>query len=121
MYEGIIAVLAPQYAEDPRMQYAIQLAITEVNLNHCYYDRVVVLLAAHMLEISGRAGAGGPVTSRSEGGLSISFGTGQNSSGSLGDTGYGREVDRLNRLCYGMSARTGWLNGDATAIGGPLT
>ena len=112
MYEGIIAVLAPQFVDDPRMQYAIELANDEVNPSHCYHDKVVVLLAAHMLEMGDRAGVGGAVTSKTEGGLSVSFNVGQ-STGALGDTGYGREVDRLNRLCYGLTARTGWLNGPA--------
>lgn len=107
MHEGIIAVLAPQYVDDPRMQYAIALANGEVNQSHCYHDRVVVLLAAHMLEMGDRAGAGGAVSSKSEGGLSVSFGAGDYK-GLLGDTGYGREVDRLNRLCYGLTARTAW-------------
>lgn len=120
MYEGIIAVLAPQFVDDPRMSYAIQLAGDEVNPSHCYHDKAVVLLAAHMLEMGDRAGAGGAVTSKTEGGLSVSFSAG-NVTGSLGDTGYGREVERLNRLCYGMSARTGWLNGPVEIAAERLT
>ena len=107
---ALVAILAPQFVDDPRMTYAMQIAGEEVSLSHCYRDRVVVLLAAHMLEMGDRAGASGSVASRSEGGLSISFNSG-NSSGLLADTSYGLEVQRLNLLCYGFSARTAWQEG----------
>lgn len=106
----ITAVYAPAFVDDSRMPIAIEIAGKQVATNHCFHDEVVVLLAAHMLEMGDRAGSGGAVTSRSEGGLSISFAAG---SGLLGTTSYGQEVERLNHLCYGLTARTGWLAEDA--------
>lgn len=105
----IIAVYAPAYVDDPRMPAAISIAEKQVNPEHCFYEEVVVLLAAHMLEIGDRAGAGGTVASKSEGGLSISYNAGS-SSGLLGTTSYGMQIESLNRLCYGLTARTGWLD-----------
>ena len=101
-----IAALAPQFVDDPRMPAVISIAGKQVSPDHCYREEVVVLLAAHMLELGDRAGAGGAVSSKSEGGLSVSFSVGD-ATGLLGDTSYGRQVERLNRLCYGLSARTG--------------
>lgn len=123
--EALIALLAPAYAEDPRMPAAILLAEQEVDPNHCYHDRVVVLLAAHMLEMADRGATGGGeeggaasgqvVKSMSEGGLSISYGSdfnaGSSSGTSLDSTTYGQEVLRLNQLCYGITAQTGWIRG----------
>ena len=109
----LIPILAPAYVNDARLPAAIEMAQTQVAAGHCYYDQVVALLAAHTLSVADRgaefAGVSGNVQSMSEGGLSISFGNSSDISGSLGSTTYGNEIDRLNRLCYGFTARTAWI------------
>lgn len=112
---GYVAILAPAFVDDPRMPGAMEIASKQVSLTHCYREEVVVLLAAHMLEMGDRAGVGGAVSSKSEGGLSVSFNAGE-SSGLLGDTAYGRQVEYYNRLCFGLSARTGWLREDSSSV-----
>lgn len=102
-------VVAPEFACDDRFSAALTLAALEVSPTHCYRDKVVVLLAAHMLAMADRSAlASGPVSSMSEGGLSISFAGGSNM-----PTPYGNEIRRLNRLCYGITAMTGWEVPDA--------
>lgn len=109
-YADLIPVLAPDLVGNPGWPIAIELAEEELAPDHCYHDRVVVLLAAHILTLANRGGSGGggPVKSMSEGGLSISFGD-SGSKSALGATPYGSEVLRLNYLCYGMTARTAWI------------
>lgn len=113
-----VSVLAPEYANDPRMPAAMQLAGEEVGPSHCYRERVVVLLAAHMLAMGDRAGVGGAVASKREGDVAVAFSQPIiGDRGLLADTGYGQEVQRLHRLCYGMSAMTGWSGGSAAPYG----
>jgi hypothetical protein len=113
-----VDVLAPQYSNDPRMDAAMQMAAKLVNPTHCYYDEVVVLLAAHMLSLGDRAGVGGAVASKSEGELSISYHAPPSASegGLLGGTPYGQQVLNLNQLCYGMTARTAWMGDGAEEL-----
>jgi len=107
-YEALIPILAPDLIGNPGWEVALEMAEAEVNPDHCYYDRVVVLTAAHILSSGSQGGALlGAVKSQSEGGLSITYETGSSSGGST--SAYGSEVKRLNYLCYGMSARTAWL------------
>lgn len=108
-FDPMVQVLAPAFAEDVRMELAIEVAGEEVAANHCYRARVVVLLAAHMLAMADRAGSGGAVASESEGGVSVSY-TAARSDDALASTSYGQEVLRLNRLCFGMSAMTARSN-----------
>ena len=109
---AIALIVAPQYANDPRLIGAVLLAEPTVAASHCYRDQVLVLLGAHTLEVAGRAGSGGAVASSKEGGLEVSYFENKNGSdGLLATTSYGAEVQRLNFLCYGMSARTGWIDG----------
>lgn len=103
----LIPLLAPEYKDDPRLAASIALAITTVNPNHCYYDQVVALTAVHTLALADRGGSSsGPVVSESEGGLSRTYAGSKTGSGPNGSTSYGMEIDRLDRLCFGFSART---------------
>ena len=102
-----IALLGPEYVDDPRLALALELAASELALDHCFFDKAVALLALHSLAVSDRGASVGAVVSESEGGLSRSFSVGA-STGPLSGTSYGVELDRLNRLCYGMTARTAW-------------
>ena len=69
------------------------------------YNEAVALLVLHMYAVNGRSGSGGPITSEKEGQLSRSFGAAA-SSGALGDTSWGRELERLTRsLVFGPRTR----------------
>lgn len=109
--EDLIPILAPEFVNDSRMPAALTLAGTNVAVDHCYHDQVVVLMAAHILTMADRSADGnsqvGAATSLREGGLSVSFGD-SGVAGPLGTTGYGVEIDRLNKLCYGLGAMTAW-------------
>lgn len=106
---AIVALYAPQYVDDPRLATALALADMQIAADHCQRDLAVVLLALHTMEIADRAGSGGSVASKTEGGLSISFTNGTDNSGLLA-TSFGSELDRINRLCYGFTARTAWTD-----------
>lgn len=100
---AIVAIYGPQYADDSRLATAIALADQQIALDHCTRPQAVALLALHMLEAGGRGGDSGAVASRTEGDLSVSF-RGSDGTGLL-VTSFGAELDRLNRECYGFSAR----------------
>lgn len=105
---AIVALYAPQYVDDPRLETALTLADGQIAEDHCQRELAVVLLALHTMEIADRAGSSGSVASKSEGGLSIAF-TGGGNSGLL-VTSFGTELDRINRMCYGFSARTAYTD-----------
>lgn len=106
----LIPILAPEFVGNPNLSGAILMAETLVSVDHCYRDQVIALVAAHYLTIAGLGGAAsGQVLSETEGGLSRTFAAASTSSGGMGKTSYGQEVERLNRLCYGLTARTAWL------------
>lgn len=97
----LLPILAPDFVGDPRIIGAVAMAETEVAPDHCFHDRVVVLMAAHMLAIGDGGGTGsGQVTSKREGGLAITYGEGS-SKDPLDMTSYGREAKRLTLLCAG--------------------
>lgn len=104
----LVAIVAPEYKDDPRMAGAILLAIPQVAADHCFRSHVIVLLAAHSLSLADKGGSGATgVVEEREGGLSRRYAERRNETGVGYElTGYGREVTRLNFLCYGMSART---------------
>lgn len=60
------------------------------------YELAVAYLAAHILTISGRSGTSGPVASKNEGDLSISYAATSNLEG-LKSTSYGMEYLRMVR------------------------
>ena len=102
----LIPVIAPELVGNANLPAAIIIASAQVSANHCYRDVVIANLAAHILTLAGRGGSGGAVSSETEGSLSRSF-TAAKTDG-LATTSYGQEVERLNSLCYGLSARTAW-------------
>ena len=106
----LIPVIAPELVGNANLAGAITLADGQIAADHCYRDAAVANLAAHILTLAKRGGSAGAVTSKAEGSLSIGYGA-QAVMGALGTTAYGQELTRLNRLCYGLSARTGWING----------
>lgn len=102
----LISIIAPELVGNPNLTGAIDMAEGQVAAGHCKRSEAVAYLAAHILTVAGRGGTGGAVTSETEG--SLSRGYGATGTASLDSTSYGNEVQRLNRLCYGLSARTGW-------------
>lgn len=104
----IVAIYGPQYSDDPRLPAALSVAGGQLAPDHCYHSEAVALLALHMLAIADRGGSGGAVASETEGGLSRSFRDAGGPTGSLGATSFGTELARLNKLCYGLTARTAW-------------
>ena len=111
--EQLLAILAPSFAGDPRLPGALALAITRVAPGHCFRSQVIALLVAHMLQtadIAALGGGGGAITSMKEGGLSITYSDSKDIGGTgFTSTRYGQEIQRLNHLCYGMTATTGWV------------
>ena len=105
----LLAVLAPEYVTDPRLAAVLTMVLLTVRLDHCYYRQVVALLVAHTLTLADRGGVAGQVSSEKEGDLERSYAYARETG--LGSTSYGSEVMRLNRLCFGFSARTGWIRG----------
>lgn len=102
----LIPVIAPELVGNAQLAAAIEMAGAQVSSSHCYRDVVIANMAAHILTVGGRGGSGGAITSETEGGLSRSYGAAKTDG--LAATSYGQEVERLNRLCYGLSARTAW-------------
>lgn len=106
----LIPIIAPELIGNSNLSGAITLAESQVAADHCYRDAAIANLAAHILTLARRGGSAGAVSGKTEGSLSISYGA-QAVMGAIGTTAYGQELTRLNRLCYGMAARTGWING----------
>lgn len=100
-----LAIIAPDLAVLSNASSALALCESRINRKNwgAVRDQAVAYLAAHLLKMQTRAGsaigAGGQITSATEGGLSLSFGsnTGSMSDPSLGSTSYGQEFLRLKR------------------------
>lgn len=105
----IIPIVAPELVGNAQLAGAIGLAEEQVSVRHCRRSLAVAYLAAHTLTLAQRGGRGGAVASETEGSLSRSFSS--TSSEGLSQTAYGKELERLNRQCFGLAARTGWLRG----------
>lgn len=101
----IVSIVAPAFAADPRLAATVALVGPQVATDHCFHDQAVVLLAAHTLAIADDGSAGGLATSMREGGLAVTF-SAETGSGPLDSSSYGRELQRLNLLCYGFAAMT---------------
>jgi hypothetical protein len=106
----LIPIIAPELISAPSLAGALDMAEDQVAAGHCKRVYAVAYLAAHILTVAGRAGTGGAVTSESEGSLSRGYAIAGGVIGMtrMDSTSYGQEVQRLNRICYGLSARTGW-------------
>lgn len=101
----ILPTIAPEFALIDADD-AIAIAEMQIADGLCGDKRplLVAYLAAHILTMGKRGGAAGSVTSLKEGQLSIGYGS-TGIMGSLGQTGYGAEYDRLSRACV-FAART---------------
>lgn len=76
---------------NPQIQFWLDLATSQVNPNVFAEktDSAVRVLTAHYLDLAGRGGAAGPVTSERVGGLSRSYGTVSAEASELASTSYG--------------------------------
>lgn len=105
----LIPIIAPELVGNANLAGAITMAEEQLAVDHCRREQAVAYMAAHILTIATRGGTGGAVASETEGSLSRSYSNGTVTVSRLDSTAYGQEVARLNRICYGLSARTGWL------------
>lgn len=98
----IFQLIAPELSSDLNLvEDAVTLAELQVGADLCGDKRplLVAYLAAHLLSLTNRkTGSSGSLTSLSEGNLSLGFGQ-SGLMGSLGQTVYGVEYDRLSRGC----------------------
>lgn len=104
----LISVVAQEFAEDPRLDGMIEIAESQVGEDHPSRQLAIAYMAAHMLVVADRAGTGGAVVSRSEGGLSESYAVAAGSD-DLASTSYGKQLSALNQRAYGFSATTGYM------------
>ena len=105
----LIAIIAPELVGNANLAAAIAYAETVIPADHCRRDAAVANMAAHMLTLGIRGGGiSGAVSSVKEGDLAVSYGA-SSSTDALSQTSYGMELSRLNRICYGFTARTGWM------------
>lgn len=103
--EELLVIIAPEFT-GVDASGAISVADMQIADGLCGDKRplLVAYLAAHILTVGKRDGAAGAVTSLKEGQLSVNYGS-TGIMGSLGQTGYGAEYDRLSRACV-FAART---------------
>lgn len=103
--ESLLLIVAPEFT-GVDASGAISVAEMQIADGLCGDKRplLVAYLAAHILTMSKRGGDVGAVTGLKEGQLSINYGS-TGTTGSLGQTGYGAEYDRLSRACV-FAART---------------
>lgn len=86
---------------DGQIQTYLDLAALQIDADtwgDCY-DSAHALLAAHNLTSALSASGGGPVTSASGGGMSITFGASASHAGAWGSTAYGRQLQALAYAC----------------------
>lgn len=117
----VLSAIAPQFDATPRRSELLAQAEEATSLTHfgSQRERAVALRAAHWLALytaSARLdGSAGPITSKSEGSLSVGFGgAGNRSSSSLGQTSYGQEL-----LTLINSFPTAGITGLPFVTGGP--
>jgi len=86
---------------DANLDAMIELAETRLTTDTFgdNYNEAVALLVLHMYEVNNRGGAGGPVTSESEGQLSRSFGVAASKS-LWASTSWGQELIQLTKSLH---------------------
>jgi hypothetical protein len=119
--EEILGAIAPQFASSPALPVFKELAElrTSAEFFESKYNLAVALRIAHNMTLasptSGRGlGEAGPVTSKSEGDLSLSFGGSgsktQDADADLAQTHFGLQLISLRRGCkpfFGVTGRPG--------------
>ena len=108
----ILSDIAPQFATATGRSGALEQAegATSSTFYGSQRNRAVALLAAHWLSLetssARRDGSGGPISSKSEGSLSVSFGSVGATKSALGQTHFGMELLEL-RASYPSVGITG--------------
>jgi len=127
----ILTAIAPQFDDVAGRQVALDLAESRTSSTHFGATRseAVALRAAHNLALdtssSREDGSAGPITSKSEGDLSISFGSSAQGSGymdpDLSQTMFGRRLIGLlrSRPASRTTGSTFILSGGAVSGGAP--
>lgn len=94
----IVVLRKPALEADSRLTGMIEMAERQISADTFGddYNDAVALLVLHNYEVGVRDGSGGSITSEKEGQLSRNFGA-TATSGALGDTSWGRELERLTR------------------------
>lgn len=112
----ILLDIAPEMAAEDEDRVTRTIALAASRVGKCFGDArdlAIAYMVAHILTIGARAGAGGPITSETEGNLSRSYGA-TASKNALMSTSYGQEFERLrqerclswgNRVIYGAARR----------------
>ena len=96
-----LASIAPTYASRADVEVFIDMARTEMSQAYfgTQYEIALAYLTAHKMALfttaSRSGGTAGAVSSKSEGSLSISFGSVGNSANSLNQTSFGAEYNRI--------------------------
>lgn len=95
----LLSYLDDSVAENPR--FDAWIAGAEFRVSRCYFGKAYIyalsLMVSHRAALADLAaqGASGPVTSRREGDLSVSFGTSGSGTGDLQLTAFGQEYASL--------------------------
>lgn len=99
--ESTLDLVAPEFEciDSNRKAAAITLAESQLSESVLGTNYVLgtALLAAHILKIGERRGSSGPVTSATEGGLSVSYGQSALTPSAWAFTAYGTELQALIR------------------------
>lgn len=105
----ILKAIAPEFASKATADLNLFLELAAARLSATvwgrYYQQGVAYLAAHMLELSTREGAAGPIQSEQAGQVSRSYGPFQHPS-HYGATGYGDEFLNIRRQVPGINPLT---------------
>lgn len=96
-----VRAIAPEFKSRSDSDITVALGTAEAWLDECVwgckYDTGQAYMAAHILAIADRDGAGGPISSESVGGVSVSYGTSGDSDEELNSTSYGQMFVSLRR------------------------
>ena len=102
----IVTTRNPTFAADSRLDDFISLAVdqTDTAFFGTDYNLAVALRTMHDMEMASRGGAGGAISSETEGKLERRYAVSV-SDDPLKSTSYGRELTMLMRQYSGLSAR----------------
>lgn len=111
--DAVLLDIAPETASVDAAQRSRVIALAQKHISNAVFgdltELAVAYLAAHMLTMSKRGGAGGAVTSESEGALSRSYAV-PTSTASLNATSYGQDYLSIRRAVV-LPVITGYGNG----------
>jgi hypothetical protein len=93
----IITAIAPEHASNASIDIFITIAegLTSACVFGDNYNFAVALRAAHLMTLAGRNGDSGQISSKSEGGQSISYSSSTVGIDNLNQTSYGKQLQEL--------------------------